>query len=232
VSDALPDPIADALRLRASDADRERVAGLLRDAFAEGRLSPVEHEERLTQVYAATTYADLVPLLHDLPVPPGALSVPGAGQVVAVTGAAGVVPASGAGGVVVVDPSRESQALGHAIAILSGVERKGRWVVPPSSNAIAMMGGVVYDFTDAILTSHHTVIQVVALMGGVEVTVPEGIEVRIDVVGIMGGSSGPSDTPPEGAPVIRFTGVAIMGGLDVKRPKKSWRDKGDRQIGS
>ena len=38
---------------------------LLRDAFAEGRLSPVEHEERLTQVYAATTYADLVPLLHD-----------------------------------------------------------------------------------------------------------------------------------------------------------------------
>jgi len=232
VSDAAPDPIADALRLRASDADRERVAGLLRDAFAEGRLSPVEHEERLTQVYAATTYADLVPLLHDLPVPPGALAVPGAGQVVAVTGGGGVVPAAGTGGMVVVDPSRQGQAVGHAVAVMSGVERKGRWVVPPTSNAVAMMGGVVYDFTDAILTSQETVITVVAIMGGVEVTVPEGIEVRIDVVGIMGGSSGPSDTPPAGAPVIRFTGLALMGGLDVKRPKRSPHDRHDRELGS
>jgi len=232
VSDAAPDPIADALRLRASDADRERVAGLLRDAFAEGRLSPVEHEERLTQVYAATTYADLVPLLHDLPVPPGALAVPGAGQVVAVTGGGSVVPATGAGGMVVVDPSRRAQAVGNSVAILSGVERKGRWVVPPTSNAIAMMGGVVYDFTDAILTSQETVVQVVAIMGGVDVTVPEGIDVRMDVVGIMGGSNGPTDTPPAGAPILRFTGVAIMGGLDVKRPKRSKRDKGDREIGS
>ena len=232
MTDAVPDPIADALRLRASDADRERVAGLLRDAFAEGRLSPVEHEERLTQVYAATTYADLVPLLHDLPVPPGALAVPGAGRVVAVTGGGGVVPAAGNGGMVVVDPSRQGQAVGHAVAVMSGGERKGRWVVPPTSNAVAMMGGVVYDFTDAILTSQETVITVVAIMGGVEVTVPEGIEVRIDVVGIMGGSSGPSDTPPAGAPVIRFTGLALMGGLDVKRPKRSPHDRHDRELGS
>jgi hypothetical protein len=232
VSDPAPDPIADALRLRASDADRERVAGLLREAFAEGRLSPVEHEERLSQVYAATTYADLVPVLHDLPVPPGALAVPGAGQIVAVTGNAAVLPASNEGGVVVVDPTRVGQAVGHAVAVMSGVERTGRWVVPQSSNAIAMMGGIEYDFTDAILTSQETVIQVVAIMGGVEVRVPEGIEVRIDVVGIMGGSSGPPDTPPAGAPILRFTGVAIMGGLDVKRPKKPKRDKGNPAIGS
>lgn len=64
------DPVEAALRLRASDADRERWWSLLRDAYAEGRFSPVEHEERLSEVYAATTYADLVPVLHDLPVPP------------------------------------------------------------------------------------------------------------------------------------------------------------------
>ena len=63
MTEPVPDPIADALRLRASDADRERVAGLLRDAYAEGRLSHVEHDERLTKTYEATTYADLVPLL-------------------------------------------------------------------------------------------------------------------------------------------------------------------------
>ena len=226
MTEPVPDPIADALRLRASDADRERVAGLLRDAYAEGRLSPVEHDERLTKTYEATTYAELVPLLADLPVPPGSLPIPGAGQVVAVSGP--VLPVSAEGGMVVVDPSRAGQAIGHSVAILSGVERKGRWVVPESSTAVAIMGGVVYDFTDAILTSQVTEINVFALMGGVDVKVPEGIDVRIDVFGIMGGSNGPADTPPAGAPQLVFKGVAFMGGLNVERPKR----KKDKQIGS
>ncbi len=226
MTESRPDPIADALRLRASDADRERVAGLLRDAYAEGRLSHAEHDERLTKTYEATTYADLVPLLADLPVPPGSLPVPGAGQVVAVTGPA--LPVQSEGGVVMVDPSRASQAVGHSIAVMSGVERKGRWVVPESSNAVAIMGGVVYDFTDAILTAHTTEITVFAVMGGVDVKVPEGIDVRIDVFGFMGGSSGPTDTAPPGSPTIVFKGLALMGGLNVERPKRS-RGK---QIGS
>jgi hypothetical protein len=225
VTEPLPDPIADALRLRASDADRERVAGLLRDAYAEGRLSHVEHDERLTRTYAATTYADLVPILQDLPVPPGSIPIPGAGQVVAVTGPA--LPVQSEGGMVVVDPSRAGQAVSHAIAVMSGVERKGRWVVPETSNAVAIMGGVVMDFTDAVLTAHTTEITVFAVMGGVDVKVPEGIDVRIDVFGFMGGSNGPQDIPPPGSPTIVFKGLALMGGLNVERPKR----KKSKQIG-
>src|SRR5690606_14939839 len=53
--------------LRASDADRERVAEVLRQAAAEGRLDLNELDERLGLVYAARTYADLAPLTRDLP---------------------------------------------------------------------------------------------------------------------------------------------------------------------
>ncbi|WP_181789463.1 DUF1707 SHOCT-like domain-containing protein, partial [Streptomyces phytophilus] len=45
--------------LRASDADRERVADILRDALAEGRLAMDEFEERLEEAYRAKTYAQL-----------------------------------------------------------------------------------------------------------------------------------------------------------------------------
>lgn len=228
MTDEVPhDSVDDALRLRASDADREKVAAVLRDAFVEGRLTAEEHESRLTQVYAAQTYADLVPALHDLPVPPGTIAVPAGGGIVSVTGpgvpttglsAGPPSPALNSGGVVV-DPSREGQAVGHAIAVMSGVERKGRWVVPAQSNAIAVMGGIEYNFCDAVLTAHETVITVFALMGGVEVVVPAGIDVRIEVVGFMGGSEGPRDTAPPGSPVLVFTGLAVMGGLEVKRPK-------------
>lgn len=54
--------------LRASDADRERVAEVLRDALAEGRLDMTEFEERLEETYKARTYGELAPITRDLPV--------------------------------------------------------------------------------------------------------------------------------------------------------------------
>lgn len=54
---------------RASDNDRWRVQSRLNDAFAEGRLTREEWDERATAVTSAVTYADLDPLTADLPVP-------------------------------------------------------------------------------------------------------------------------------------------------------------------
>ncbi|MFR9751507.1 DUF1707 domain-containing protein [Nocardia sp. 004] len=64
--------------LRASDADREKIIGQLRQAMSEGRLSLHEFDERLQQVYAAKTYGELAPLLSDLPVQLDSLPVQGA----------------------------------------------------------------------------------------------------------------------------------------------------------
>jgi Domain of unknown function (DUF1707) len=53
--------------LRAADADRERIAERLRQAAAEGRLTPDELEERLEVALSARTYAELDGLVGDLP---------------------------------------------------------------------------------------------------------------------------------------------------------------------
>jgi hypothetical protein len=53
--------------LRAGDADRTFVAGRLKTALDEGRLSVSDYDERLRQAYAATTYGDLDLILADLP---------------------------------------------------------------------------------------------------------------------------------------------------------------------
>jgi hypothetical protein len=53
--------------LRASDADRERVAERLRTAAGEGRLTAEELEQRLERAFSARTEADLAPLVTDLP---------------------------------------------------------------------------------------------------------------------------------------------------------------------
>jgi hypothetical protein len=59
-----PDPT-----LRAGDADRDAVAGRLREAHAEGRLTADEFEERVGAVLAARTMGELTALTADLPTP-------------------------------------------------------------------------------------------------------------------------------------------------------------------
>lgn len=53
--------------IRASDSEREYVAGIMQAAAAQGLLSLDEVDERMATVYAARTRADLVPLTADLP---------------------------------------------------------------------------------------------------------------------------------------------------------------------
>jgi hypothetical protein len=67
-TDAAPAP---APELRASDAERERTATLLRDHAAAGRLTPEELDERLDVAYAARTIGELDALTHDLPASAG-----------------------------------------------------------------------------------------------------------------------------------------------------------------
>jgi len=74
------DPVSTSML--ASTADRERAIDVLKAGFAEGRLGKAEFDERAARVYAARTYADLAPLVADLPAgpavgfPPPAAPVP------------------------------------------------------------------------------------------------------------------------------------------------------------
>lgn len=53
--------------IRASDADRDRAAALLREHHAAGRLTPEEFSERLDRAFTAKTVGEIDGLLRDLP---------------------------------------------------------------------------------------------------------------------------------------------------------------------
>ena len=54
--------------MRASDRDRAVIESVLADAFAEGRLTHPEYDERSDAAMASRTLGDLMPLISDLPV--------------------------------------------------------------------------------------------------------------------------------------------------------------------
>jgi hypothetical protein len=68
-------------KLRAADADRDRVAGILGTAYSEGRLSRDEYDARLQSALSARTYADLDHVVTDLPAAPATGPGPGTAMV-------------------------------------------------------------------------------------------------------------------------------------------------------
>ena len=162
----------DPTRLRISDSERHQVAEILREAAGEGRLDIDELDQRLEATYAARTYADLVPITLDLPAHPHQRPV--------------VKPAA-ASPDVVPGADRESH-----FAILSGLSRKGVWVVPKQMTILAMMGGAELDLRRAKFAAPEVVITINAFMGGAQVIVGPSTRVQMEGTGIMGGYSGPS----------------------------------------
>ncbi len=202
---ARPDPT----QLRISDDDRNRVAEVLREAAGSGRLDFAELDERLEATWKAKVYADLVPLMADLP--------EGFGRVPVVPVPAKATPFSAprppAGG-------QHRTLHTSSVAILSGSVRKGEWEVGDSYTAFAMMGGVELDFRQAVFTTPEVVLYANAFMGGVEVTVNAGTRVILEGIGIMGGYEETNKVLAvlsEESPVLRVKGVAVMGGVQVIR---------------
>ncbi|MGW8062845.1 DUF1707 SHOCT-like domain-containing protein [Streptomyces ziwulingensis] len=198
----------DAPELRASDADRERVAEVLRDALAEGRLDMTEFEERLDATYRARTYGELAPITRDLPV---------GGAVVAPTVSMTKEPAAAGGWAGRITGGEGSSS--WAVAVMSGFQRKGRWTVPRRFTSFAFWGGGEIDLREADFADREVVVNCVAIMGGVDVIVPPGVEVDVRGVGFMGDfdhrESGVPGDP--GAPRVIVTGFAFWGGVGVRR---------------
>ncbi|MCP2165471.1 Cell wall-active antibiotics response 4TMS YvqF [Goodfellowiella coeruleoviolacea] len=199
------------------------MAQALHQAMGEGRLTLAELDDRLQRVYQAKTFAELAPLTSDLP--GHQLAVPHPAAVQPVAGAAPLPASARVGG---------TPGPSTSIAVMSGASRKGEWVVPVTHTAVAVMGGVEIDLTHARFEESEVTINVFAFWGGVEITVPEDVAVRVDGVGFMGAFEdntmrrGGQPAPP-GAPTVRVTGLAMMAGVEVRRPRrKKVRGGGDR----
>jgi hypothetical protein len=191
--------------LRASDADRDQVATLLSTAYAEGRLSREEHDERIDQLMAAKTFDDLLPITQDLVLvgPPAPVATPQSSSRFAI------------------DTTAQNAESDKMIAIFGGVTRKGRWRVRKNTHALALFGGMDLDLRDAIFEAPVVEISGFWCFGGLDIKVPEGIEIQDQTAGIFGGTDVRDvGDPAPGAPMLVIKGVSLFGGVSIKGPKK------------
>jgi hypothetical protein len=195
--------------LRASDADRERHAEILRTATGEGRLTMEELDERLDHVYASKTHAELERLIVDVVVP----------------GDHGVSMAKR------MPVNRRESGTNWLVSVMSGHDRKGRWRVGRHLKVINVMGGSDLDLNDAELVDDDVQMTVFSLMGGADVRVPESLNVECSEFAFMGGNGiRLGETRPDpGGPTLHLRVISIMGGTDVTRGRKLSRAERKRR---
>jgi hypothetical protein len=195
--------------LRASDADRERIAEQLRQAAGDGRLTLAELHDRLDALYAAKTYGELEPVVADLPREQRTASAfPSPPPSTAVERRVGGTPVART-----------------AKAVFSGLSRRGQWIVPSHYTVKAVFGGAELDLRQALLESDDVTIDITAVFGGVEIVVPDDVIAIVDGSGIFGAFDFQDSTtqPEPGAPVVRIGGKAVFGGVWVHRRTRESR---------
>lgn len=198
---------------------RDRAAEALSQAFASDDLTLAEFEDRVDRCYQVATVRELEELFEDLPVAP---RLPGPEE-----GAA----AEAASDVAVPPPSAPASRRGFDVLVgfWSGVGRKGSWTPARRTLAVGFMGGVELDFRQARFPPGETVVDVAAVMGGVEITVPPGLRVESFGLPLMGGfdrldQDGDGSRAP-GA-VLRIRGLALMGGVEIRVARTGEEESG------
>jgi predicted membrane protein len=114
-------------------------------------------------------------------------------------------------------PSEPKLGARTQMMLIGGIERRGRWRVPERLRVVGLIGGIELDLTDAVIENDEPVIESWLVIGGMEITVPEGIEVEVEGVTVLGGTENESPgRHMSGGPRVRVRHFALIGGTEVK----------------
>ena len=178
--------------LRVSDAERDETLRTLGEHAAVGRLTLDELEERAGRALAARTRGELATLTGDLPADR--------------------------------DQAQPARALARKpvrwmIAIMAGSHRRGRFRAVGRINAVAVMGGDEIDLREAEIEGGELTLNLVAIMGGATIYIPDSVELDVGGFSLMGGNTevGSERSPRPGAPLIRLRTYNLMGGATIFR---------------
>jgi hypothetical protein len=113
-------------------------------------------------------------------------------------------------------PSRRGRTR-WIVAVMGGANRMGRFRVASRTRVVAIMGGANIDLRHAELEEPEVTITIASVMGGANIVVPEGVDVELSGVSIMGGKGHRpgKQPPPPGAPLVRVRAFTLMGGVSV-----------------
>jgi hypothetical protein len=172
--------------LRASDAERRRVAESLRAHYLDGRLTQDDFGERVERALAARTQGELAELTRDLPQEAPALPEPVRRKV--------------------------------SVHVIGGFAREERGVAQDEYLFVTGIGGLDLDLSGAQIPAGGVEITVWSVIGGVALTVPDGVAVEHSGFSLLGGVDDATGGAAAGSSSVRLKFYSLIGGAAVEPP--------------
>jgi predicted membrane protein len=115
-------------------------------------------------------------------------------------------------------PSPDSSSVTSVVAVMGRVDRKIASQTFDHAEITVVLGGAKLDLRDATLAGGQAVINVVGLMGGFELLVPDSWSVVFEVTPFMGGIEDKRrvSPPSPSAPRLILRGFVMMSGVEIK----------------
>jgi hypothetical protein len=194
---------------------REQAITRIAECFAADLVDVDDMERRLDLAHSAGTVAELDALVADLAPAPAAST------------ALVIAPS-----MAIDDPTRADQK--RLRVIMGSVERTGAWTVPRRLDARAFWANLLLDFRDASLAPGVTTVIVSVTMANIEIVVPPGLAVDVDVSSFAGNVEARHRVAPmqdPSRPLLRFEGGVRFGNFELttRLPGETARDARKRE---
>lgn len=180
------------------DTLREEVIEQLTNNYSKDVIDMSTYESRVETAHSASTKTELIAIVEDLPFIDEKSDT---------------------------SPKRSTVAYNpepteNLVAIFAGNERKGVWQPALKSNCAAIFGGIELDYRECPIPPEGIELNIFCALGGIEITVPEGVRVTTNCIPILGGVSNKAKgVLDSNAPSIHIKGLITLGGLEVKVKK-------------
>ena len=107
------------------------------------------------------------------------------------------------------------------VSFLSSTEREGSWTLPRRFRALAVLGNVELDLREADIAVGVSVIEAVAVLGNIEITVPPDVAVESAGDSLLGNfavkyAKGVNPRSATGVKKLYITGTAYAASVEVQ----------------
>lgn len=189
---------------------REQVIEQLKANYAQNNIMMEEFERRLEVATATEDRFELMKVVHDLPV----LPVDSSDRNPYENG-------SGTNADINLGAVKNEETM---VSIFSGVTRKGSWRPARYSKMLAFFGGADLDYSRAHLPPGEFFLEIMCVFGGVDIVVPDGVNVEVSGIPIFGGlDNKTSGEVIPGAPTLKIRAMVFFGGVDIKPMRRRHR---------
>ena len=111
-----------------------------------------------------------------------------------------------------------SRATRRIVGVFGSTRVRGRWRPARPMRVVAVLGGCQVDLCDAEVHGDDVEIRAVAVLGGIEVLVPEGVAAEVRGFALRGAKEDRVRRCPidPDAPLVRVHATAVFGGVTVR----------------